>query len=55
MSLLIAKNYDLFSHPVALRRFNTGNKYLRSNDFDKALECFNDAISKYPNFAWAYT
>lgn len=52
--ILGLKNWKLHSHPVAMKDNNDGAKYIQAHEWDKAIECFNRAISNYPEFAWAY-
>ena len=38
----------------ALEKYNEGEKYFQNNDFDKALDSYNEAIILDPNYAEAY-
>ena len=38
----------------AVKYKEQGNEYLKVNNFDKAIECYNNAIKESPNYADAY-
>ena len=39
---------------IAINYKEQGNEYLKFNDFDKAIECYNKAISYSSDYADAY-
>lgn len=49
-----ANSFKAQANQSAINYKEQGNDYLKVNDFDKAIECYNKSISISPNYADAY-